>query len=35
MCLWKERFELKMIPRFLAESTGVIDELSGSVRFGI
>ena len=31
----KERFESKMIPRFLADSTGVIDELSGSVRFEV
>jgi hypothetical protein len=31
----KEMFEPKMIPRCLADATGVIDELSGSVRFGI
>ena len=35
MCLSKERFESKMIPSFLADSTGVIDELSGSVRLGM
>ena len=35
MCLSKERFESKMIPRFLADSTGVIDELSGRIRFCI
>jgi hypothetical protein len=35
MCLSKERFEPKMIPRFLADSAGVIDELSGRIRFGI
>ena len=31
MSLSKESFESKMISRFLAESMGVIDELSGSV----
>ena len=35
MCLSKGRFESKMIPRFLADWTGVIDELSVSVRLGI
>ena len=35
MCLSKERFESKMIPRFLADSTGANDELSGSVKFGL
>ena len=40
MCLSKERCEskvgvLNVIPKFIADSTGVIDELSGSVRFGI
>src|SRR5208282_5900916 len=35
MCLSKERFESKMIPRFLADWTGVIDELSGRIRVGI
>ena len=28
----KDRFESKMIPRFIDESTGVINELSGSVK---
>ena len=27
MCLSKERFESKMIPRFLADSMGVIDRV--------
>ena len=35
MCLSIERFESVMIPRFLADTSGVIDELSYSVRFGI
>ena len=30
MCLSKEKFESNMITRFRADSTGVIDELSGS-----
>jgi hypothetical protein len=35
MCVKKERFESKMIPRFLADSAGVIAELFMSRIFGL